>query len=699
MPISSISSTSTLSANPATLEQIDTTSPSSLTKNSLQKLKDALRSLVKILNRLTLAKEAIMRIFNAILNSILSKFAAKTPLPNATERLKKTPELLVKIFENLPLKGLKQVRLAGRVLEEAANVAIKNVKVHDTDALKGAIRTFGPGRVHVTFASDFRFPEDPADLAKLLSDTSVTGLKFDRCSGLTDAHLVAVFQQCTNLKAFSLVHDQHNQNITDSFLPYVPTTLQKLNLSYWDNLTDEKLSIALQRCENLEKLNLRYCKDIKGSCLEHIPVTLKILAVSSCKEFTEEYLIVALQRCRDLKELNFWKSGRVLTGIFLQYLPSTVEILKVSDCGWSPDAGLGTGLQQCRNLKELNLRDCGETVMESVLQHLSPAITILELSYCQGLTDENLGTALQRYINLEKLRLSSCYGIRGHALQHIPSTVKIVEIFRMNTIVDVPTMAFEQCKNLEILSFQSCSKIARSRFLRHLSPTVKRLEMVGFSRLAEEHLTTALRRCNGLEVLFVISCKHITGRFLQHIPPTVKRLEMSGNPYNGRGDGDYLTDMHLMELQRCTNLEELALSYYQYVTGRFLPYVCATVKRLTISECNGITDRHFSAALQQSTNLEYLNLHFNDRNTSSFLEYSPITLKELHLSGFRTLSDEILGIVLQRSKNLGKLNLYACDFIYGSFLHYASATLKNLRVSNCKNFTVVREKYPKLTWY
>ncbi len=244
-----------------------------------------------------------------------------SPPKSPPQKIIDTPELLIGIFKYLSPTDLKKVRLI-KPMELAANAVIKSAKVHDIEELKGAINKFGPGGLHITFASDFNFL---GDLAALLSDTGVTSLRFDRCSGLTDEHFTA-FQSCTNLKALSL---NACRRITGSFLQHIPATVKKLVVSDAPLLTDEHFT-ALQQCNNLEELSLYTCEGLKGSFLQHIPATVKKLVVSYCPHLTDEHF-TALQQCNNLEELTF-SECEGLRGSSLQHIPATVKKLVVSEC-------------------------------------------------------------------------------------------------------------------------------------------------------------------------------------------------------------------------------------------------------------------------------------------------------------------------------------------------------------------------------
>ncbi len=189
----------------------------------------------------------------------------------------------VNIFRYFPLEALKQARLTCSKFERAANIFVKNVKVRDIEKLEQAINKFGPGgKLHITFAPDFTFSEDLKGLAALLSDTRVTGLAFDECTGLTDAHL-AVLQECTKLEELRVWSSYMTyKRVTGRLLAHIPATIKKLNMRSFPGLADKLLIDALQKCTNLEEFSVLRCRRLTSKFLKHVPATVKKLKVSEC---------------------------------------------------------------------------------------------------------------------------------------------------------------------------------------------------------------------------------------------------------------------------------------------------------------------------------------------------------------------------------------------------------------------------------
>jgi uncharacterized protein YjbI with pentapeptide repeats len=87
--------------------------------------------------------------------------------------------------------------------------------------------------------------------------------------------------------------------------------LHEIDISYHNKLTDDHLKKLIETCPNLQKINLSHT-DITGQAFDSHNIKLEHLTeidMSWCKWFTDEYLKILLEKCSNLQKINLFNTN------------------------------------------------------------------------------------------------------------------------------------------------------------------------------------------------------------------------------------------------------------------------------------------------------------------------------------------------------------------------------------------------------
>ncbi len=255
-------------------------------------------------------------------------------------------------------------------------------------------------------------------------------------------------------------------------IPQPMLQLKELGLAFCTSLTDSSLATALQKCPNLESLNLQGCTRVR----------LEDATVKS-----------SLRRCMNLKVLN-------LQGCKLLNFQSFAGLFTSNEEEEEEREGEGPGPT---NLNELSLRDC-DYVNDCCLQYLCSHLTFLEsldISFCISVTDQSLGAIAKSLHQLQHLYLQAVDHISSNGMKLVVAKCTKIKTLDLsfcdwmdNECLDVISKS-PLCETLEQLDL-SCANITDEGILV-LSRSLRRLK----------HLK--IGQCNGLtndSLLYISSC-------------------------------------------------------------------------------------------------------------------------------------------------------------------------------------------------
>ncbi|GIY72031.1 s-phase kinase-associated protein 2 [Caerostris extrusa] len=146
-------------------------------------------------------------------------------------------------------------------------------------------------------------------LLSIAQNSYLMVLNMSMCTGLTPAGMHAISTHCTQLKEWNLAWTDLTAQCMESFLPFMPKGIERLNLSgHRDTLNDNGLIVICNRCPNLLELDISDCPLISELAFE--------VMVRQCSKLRElhssrSYHIPAdcnrrLKNLSDFKELDIF---------------------------------------------------------------------------------------------------------------------------------------------------------------------------------------------------------------------------------------------------------------------------------------------------------------------------------------------------------------------------------------------------------
>lgn len=230
---------------------------------------------------------------------------------------------------------------------------------------------------------------EDVDLVVISKMTKLVTLDLNFCYQISDdgiKHLTSL----TNLTSLSLAH---LNRITKDGLSFLPTSIQRLNLSSNFSLTDD----SLFSLSTFSKLN----------CL--ILVSCKYMSLFGLK-YIQHLPIVTL-------DLTGWSQ---LNSDGFKYFPSTLKSLSLDNCSGVSKTGIEQLYTVTPHLQELNLSNCPEIIDDMFIGIKFPSqLKHLLLRQCSLLTDEALINSISNIPSLKKTDLYFCKLISEKGIQSL----------------------------------------------------------------------------------------------------------------------------------------------------------------------------------------------------------------------------------------------------------------------------------------
>ncbi|GIY22915.1 s-phase kinase-associated protein 2 [Caerostris extrusa] len=146
-------------------------------------------------------------------------------------------------------------------------------------------------------------------LLSIAQNPYLTVLNMSMCSGLTPAGMHAISTKCTRLKEWNLAWTDLTIQCMESFLPFIPKGIERLNLSgHRDTLNDNGLIVIFNRCPNLLELDISDCPLISELALEvMVKQCSKLRELHSSRSYhIPAYCNRHLKNLNDFKELDIF---------------------------------------------------------------------------------------------------------------------------------------------------------------------------------------------------------------------------------------------------------------------------------------------------------------------------------------------------------------------------------------------------------
>lgn len=268
-----------------------------------------------------------------------------------------------------------------------------------------------------------------------------------------------------------------DENLTKAFqAPQQMSELKELSVAFCEPITDSSLATALEKCPNLESLNLQGCTNLR-------------LADPLVKR--------SLRKCTRLKALN-------LQGCKQVGARTLADLFATEEGEGETNQGEG---EWPISLRELSLKDC-DSVCDTCLQHLCPYLTSLEtldLSFCISVSDRSLMAVADNLHLLQHLYLRAVDHICCDGIRHVAS----------------------KCTKLKSLDLGFCEKIFDDCLeVISESPLTNSLEVLDVScaKITDEGILALSQSLQRLKHLKIGQCDSLTDASLLHISGFLSKL-------------------------------------------------------------------------------------------------------------------------------------------------------------------------------
>ncbi|WP_039356743.1 leucine-rich repeat domain-containing protein [Candidatus Protochlamydia amoebophila] len=241
-------------------------------------------------------------------------------------------------------------------------------------------------------------------------------------------------------------------------------------------------------------------------------------------------------------------------------------------------------------------------------------------------------------------------------IKHLSNEIDILHFSKQTYLTDAHFSALKECKNLKILTFETCQALTDDG-LAHLASltALQHLGLRGCDKVTDAGLAhlTSLRALQYLDLSF---CRNITDAGLAHLTPltALQRLLLK--------KCENLTNAGLAHLTSLTALGYLDLSYWDNFIDDGLAHLrpLVALQHLNLANCYELTDAGL-AHLRPLTGLQHLNLSYCVNLTDVGLAHlAPLlALQYLNLSDCKYLTDAGLAHLIPLTA-LQHLNLRDC---------------------------------------
>jgi tRNA U38,U39,U40 pseudouridine synthase TruA len=357
---------------------------------------------------------------------------------------------------NLEPKGLKVDSIERNAWSAITDVFAKAIDAHELSHAEVSGCT--AGGVEAIF-DNHRGKLKSVTLDGQTIDLSVESLDYSDNDSITDIHLAVLLAYCPQLQSLNL---SGCSKITDAGVTALSqcAQLQSLNLTNCDKITDAGVT-ALSHFTQLQSLNLSFCSKITDAGVAALSqcTQLQSLNLTYCNEITDAG-VTALSRSTQLQSLNLYSCEKITDASVTALSQCTqLQSLNLTYCKIT-DAGV-TALSQCTQLQSLNLSSCSK-ITDACVTALSQCTQLqsVNLFNCSEITDAGV-TALSQCTQLQSLNLYDCKEITDAGVTALSQCTQLqsVNLSGCNKITDAGVAALSQCTQLQSLDLYSCKKI------------------------------------------------------------------------------------------------------------------------------------------------------------------------------------------------------------------------------------------------
>ncbi|KAL6905992.1 hypothetical protein ACP4OV_003593 [Aristida adscensionis] len=464
-------------------------------------------------------------------------------------------------------------------------------------------------------------------------------LSLSRCKALTDMGLGCVAVGCPDLRELSL---KWCLGVTDMGVGLVALKckqLRSLDLSY--TMITRQSFRSIMMLPNLEVLSLLGCVGIDDDALGGLEdvcnKSLQVLDISNCQNVTDLGVSSIVKAIPNLLELNLsycWTVTPSMVSSFQRI--AKLQTLKLEGCKLMAD-GLKAIGRSCVSLRELSLSKCSgvtDTELSFVVSRLKN-LQKLDITCCRNITDVSLAAITSSCTSLISLRMESCSRVSSEGLQLIGKRCCHLEELDLtdNDLDDEGLKALTGCSKLSSLKVGICLRIS-DEGLSHIGkscPELRDIDLYRSGGISDDGVTQLAQGCPMLESINLSYCTGITDRSLISLSKCAKlnTLEIRGCPkVSSSGISEIAVGCRLLsklDIKKCFEINDLGMLYLSQFSHSLrqinLSYCSVTdigllslssicgLQNITIVHLAGITPNGLMAALMVCGGLIKVKLH------------------------------------------------------------------------------------------
>ncbi|KAM3438246.1 hypothetical protein NHJ13734_004261 [Beauveria thailandica] len=295
-----------------------------------------------------------------------------------------------------------------------------------------------------------------AALAERISDGSVTPLyvctRIERltltnCRGLTDAGIIGLVENNTNLLALDVSNDR---NITHQSIYTIAEhckRLQGLNISGCDGVSNDSLEVLAKSCKYIKRLKLNDCTQIRDNAVlafaDNCPNILEI-DLNQCGHVGNGAVTALMAKGTCLRELRLAFCSLVDDNAFLSLPPTQMfdhlRILDLTCCTRLTDVGVKKIVDVAPRLRNLVLAKC-RLITDHALNYIAKLgknLHYLHLGHCANITDEGVKTLVTHCNRIRYIDLGCCTNLTDESVKRLAVLPKLkrIGLVKCNSITD-----------------------------------------------------------------------------------------------------------------------------------------------------------------------------------------------------------------------------------------------------------------------
>ncbi|XP_066359028.1 F-box/LRR-repeat protein 3-like [Miscanthus floridulus] len=463
-------------------------------------------------------------------------------------------------------------------------------------------------------------------------------LSLARWKTLTDMGLGCVAVGCAELRELSLKWCLGVSDLGIQLLALKCKKLTSLDLSY--TMITQDSFLPIMKLPNLQELTLVGCigidDDALGSLEKECSKSLQVLDLSQCQNITDVGVSAILKSVPNLLELDLSYCCPVTPSMVrsLQKIPK-LRTLKLEGCKFIAD-GLKAIGTSCVSLRELSLSKCSgvtDTELSFAVSRLKNLLK-LDITCCRNITDVSLAAITSSCTSLVSLRMESCSRVSSGALQLIGKHCShLEELDLTDSDLDGEGLkALARCSKLSSLKIGICLKISDG--LTHIGrscPKLRDIDLYRCGGLSDDGIIQIAQGCPMLECINLSYCTEITDSSLISLSKCAKlnTLEIRGCPMiTSTGLSEIAMGCRLLsklDIKKCFEINDVGMLYLSQFSHSLrqinLSYCSVTdigllslssisgLQNMTIVHLAGITPNGVTATLMVCGCLTKVKLH------------------------------------------------------------------------------------------